>query len=371
MGMARDRRLGSGDNPCDPSRQGLRMTQDPAHRSSGTRLVNLSELDPNWNWLREPFRGEIPDWHHVTTQTMPRRLPVARTKEARWRSVQAAKALLSKHQGPRILVSHGPRPAAYWGTFAGSLALDGHDVYSFNYTDLPHGVARRVLSRAFRHVSEFVVASQWERELYSDHFGIPESRIRFQYWGVAAPQDSQPDESPLVAGDYICAIGSQARDYATLVQSMRLRPDIRLVIVATEACVQGIEMPSNVELRTHIPLVDAMNILRHSRLMALPMNSVAARCGHVTAVSALHMGVPVVATECRGLDDYLRADDTALVAEYGSASSMATAIGRLFEDPALQRDMGRRGIDFARRHCTEAAVIASFRESLRTRGLLT
>jgi len=341
---------------------------DSMDRVSPARLVNLSELPTDWQWLREPFRADLPDWHHVTAQAMPRRWPIAGTREARWRATAAARRLLAGHRGPRILVSHGPRPATYWGWFGGA-PVDAHDVYSFNFTELPTGVERRAAARALRSVTRFVVSSNWERELYAEYFDIPLSRIVFKHWGVQAPAVAA-DAPRLIEASYVCALGSQARDYATLAEAMRRLPHLRLAIVATPDSVRGVQMPDNVELHVNIPYAKAMQLLQHSELMVLPMNDVHARCGHVTAVSALHLGVPVVSTDCRGLDDYLRQDETAVVTPQGQPDELAKAIDALVADDARRTRLGQQGLAFARTHCTEAAVIDAFRSSLIERGLL-
>ena len=289
--------------------------------STAPRLVNLSELSQDWQWLREPFHDDIPDWHHVSALAMPRRWPLGGMREARWRATAEARRLLAAHRGPNILVSHGPRPAMYWGWLGGG-RVDAHDVYSFNFTDLPTGIGRRSAARAFRDVTRFVVSSTWERELYADYFDIPISRITFQHWGVKPPARTLDSPRPIDV-PYVCALGSQARDYATLAQAMKRLPHLRLAIVATPASVQGIQMPDNVEMHVNIPYAKAMQLLQHSELMVLPMNDVQSRCGHVTAVSALHMGVPIVSTDCRGLDDYLRQGDTAVVSEQGHPDELA------------------------------------------------
>lgn len=338
------------------------------NRPSAVRLVNLSELAKDWQWLREPFRADLPDWHHVSAQAMPRRWPLGGSREARWRATVEARRLLASHRGPNILVSHGPRPATYWGWFGGG-ALEAHDVYSFNFTELPTGLERRAAARAFRSVTRFVVSSTWERELYAAYFDIPPSRIAFQHWGVQAPKVAA-DSARLIEAPYVCALGSQARDYATLVEAARRLPHLRLAIVATPDSVREIRMPDNVEVHVNIPYATAMQLLQHSELMVLPMNDVRARCGHVTAVSALHLGVPVVSTDCRGLDDYLRQDVTAVVTPHGQPDELAKAIDGLVSDGARKTQLGQRGQAFARAHCTEGAVIDGFRRSLVERGLL-
>ena len=337
-------------------------------RGAGLRLVNLSELDPAWQWLKPAFEARIPDWHHVSTQSMRCVLPVARAHEARLRAALEARRLLRARSGPRVLVSHGPRPAEYWGLLASGTRLDFHDVSSFNFTDMPTGATRFAMSRAFRHVDRFVVSSSWEREFYADWFSIPVERMVFQHWGVRPPDVAGRDDPPLVAGDYVCAIGSQARDYATLVEAVRGGPT-RLVIVASPHSMQGIAPAPNVEVRTNIPLDDAMNILKHSRAMVLPMNSATARCGHVTAVSAMHLGVPIISTDCRGLDDYLVDGRTARLVPQGDPAALAGAIAALLADAGRRDELARAGRAFAQAHCMESNVVEGFRRALEQRGL--
>jgi len=336
--------------------------------TANLRLVNLSELDPAWQWLKPAFERQIPDWHHVSTQAMRCVLPVARTHEARVRAALAARRLLRAHAGPRVLVSHGPRPAEYWGLLASGTRLDFHDVSSFNFTDMPGGATRRAMARAFRHVDRFVVSSSWERGFYAEFFDIPVERLVFQHWGVRPPAVGERDTLPLVPGDYVCAIGSQARDYATLVDAVRGGPT-RFVIVASPQSVQGIAPAPNVQVRTNIPLDEAMNVLKHSRAMVLPMNSATARCGHVTAVSAMHLGVPIVSTDCRGLDDYLVDGRTAQLVPQGDPRALAGALDALLADETRRAALARAGREFARAHCLEANVVDGFRRELQRRGL--
>ncbi len=290
-------------------------------------------------------------------------------REARWRAVNAARALLGAHDGAKVLVSHGPRPAAYWGCMASAGEVDAHLVYSFNFTDLPTGLERAAMRRGFRHVTRFVVSSQWERGLYADYFDIPESRIEFRHWGVRPPEDGEASVPAKVQGHYVCALGSQARDYRCLFESMRLVPEIPLVLVATPESVRGLALPANVSLLTQIPFDHAMNVLRHSRLMVLPLNDAQARCGHVTAVAALHRGIPTVATACRGLDDYLLPDQTAILVPPHDPAAMAKAIGRVFHDEPLRQRLGELGQQLARQHCTEAAVVSHFRHWMHSLAL--
>jgi glycosyltransferase involved in cell wall biosynthesis len=239
-----------------------------------------------------------------------------------------------------------------------------HLAFSFNYTTLPGGLARSLTARALRRVERFVVFSTLERGLYADYFDLPAERFDMLYWGVRAPQIDLRDPRE-EQGDYICALGSQARDYATLVSAMRRLPALRLVIVAAPGNMAGIALPSNVTVRTNIALGQAMNILAHSRCMALPLNGSTVPCGHVTIVSAMHLGRPVIATESAGLTDYILPGVTATTCPAHDVAAWVDALSCAHDDPATAGRLGLAGQRFAREHCTEARVVDYFRAFLR------
>lgn len=327
------------------------------------RIVNLSELAPQWNWVGAAFRDTGQDWRHVSSRDsglpawLPRRTTLARVLAAR----QAA-ALLG--DGPSVLVTHGPRPAMYGALLSGRrFPRMRHLAFSFNYTELPTGMTRRLMARAFRPVERFVVFSGMERRLYADHFDLPASRFDMVHWGVRAPAvDCR--EPPAVHGDYICAIGSQGRDYRTLMLAMRRLPKLRLVVVATPENLLDIAIPANVTVNTNIPLAQAMNILAHSRCMVLPLQHNRVPCGHVSVVSAMHLGRAVIASDSSGLDDYITPQATALTFHAGDDVALAAAISTLRDDPALALRLGLGGQRFAREHCTEENTIEYLRRFL-------
>jgi hypothetical protein len=113
-------------------------------------------------------------------------------------------------------------------------ATRGTSPISFNFTELPQGRLRTLMGRAFASVDRFVCFSQMERELYARYFDLDPARIDMIHWAMHAPSATQGRRWS--RANYICALGSQARDYPTLVAAMRSLPSIRLVIVGTAAC---------------------------------------------------------------------------------------------------------------------------------------
>lgn len=328
------------------------------------QLVNLSELDPAWQWLKAPLAGQFPLWRHFSSQGRAWAPGPFREPSARLAATRAAVAAVNTHPGPSVLVAHGPRPAAYWAHF-GARACKPCPVlaYSFNFTALPSGWQRKAYARALRKVDQFVVASSLEQRLYSGHFGIDPQLLHLQLWGMQPPVVETA--KPMVNGTYICALGSQARDYPCLIAAMRKLPSLRLVVVATPESLRhcGV-MPENVTVLCNIPRAAAVNVLAHSQFMVLPMQSEAVPCGHVTAVQALHLGVPILATQTDGLSDYLRDEDTARLVPVAAPAALARGITEMIDNPLLRERLAHAGMAFARAHCSEEAVTAFVRQLL-------
>ena len=141
------------------------------------------------------------------------------------------------------------------------------------------------MGRAFATVDRFIVFSEFERSLYADYFGVPLERFEMLHWGVAEPPVATVDVPTTNA---ICAVGSQARDYSTLLSAMRRLPHLRLILVATADSLRGLDLPPNVTVRLKIPLAEAQAVIRGSRFMVLPLVSSQVPCGHVTMVTAMY-----------------------------------------------------------------------------------
>ncbi|MDB5812508.1 MAG: hypothetical protein JWN94_4630, partial [Betaproteobacteria bacterium] len=246
---------------------------------------------------------------------------------------------------------------------AGHLSRVRHLAFSFNFTDLPAGLQRTVMTRAFRRIERFVVYSNLEKDLYARFFDLPPERFDMIHWGVQCPT-VKSDVPPLEAGHYICAIGSQARDYPTLLAAMNRLRGLRLVIVANAGQLAGLEIPPNVTVHTNIPLNDAINILNYSRFMVLPLRDNVVPCGHVTIVSAMHLGKAIVATGSAGLLDYLQPGVNGYACEARDAGALAHAIRDLYESPETAVRLGRAGQLFAREYCVEERVVEYFQRFL-------
>jgi glycosyltransferase involved in cell wall biosynthesis len=332
------------------------------------KIINLSGLPLDWNWLRDEFvdngRGEGHEWIHCSSlaidlhRAIPRKDSITRAMAA-WKAVSYAKS------GKSVLVSHGPNLGMYGGAFSAlSHPKLPHLLYGFNFTNLPGTLQRKVMTASFTQVTKFVCFSTLEQKIYSEYFEIPLEKIDMIHWSVHRPAGFIAEDR-IERGDYICALGSQGRDYDALFSAMKLIPNIRLVIVASSENIAGLEIPKNVTVHTNIPYSRASNILRHSRFMVVPLRDREVPCGHVTIVAAMFHGKAIVATNSMGIHDYIKDEDTGVFYDPKDVQDLARKITYLWEDCARARLLSENGLSFAVAHCTEQRVVSYFGEFLK------
>lgn len=322
------------------------------------RIVCCSPISaPGWRWISGRLDCGRCDWQFFNTA--PRnafeRL-VRKPNTARFRACnEAARAVANTRAD--LLITHSPLVTCWSQLFRrGEQKRCAHLAFSFNFTELPRGVRHSLMRRAFATIDRFVVFSNFERKLYGERFQIPLEKIDMIHWGVQPPPD---DPRPPIASseEYICAVGSQGRDYKLLFDAMRQTPEIRLEVVAAPENLAGIAVPANVSVRTNIPREDAWNILRHSRFMVLPLLHSEVPCGHVTLVSAMFLGKAVLATESAGISDYVQCGRNGLFSPPGDAHALAANIRRLWNDSAETTHLGDEGHRIAIQSCTEQTTI--------------
>ena len=327
------------------------------------KIINLSDFSTQWNWLAREYNNPNLSWEHISIQSypppnwLPRGQSLARLRAA-WHAFNKA------NQGNSLLVSHGPRPALYSSAIASYRNHQlPHLVYSFNFTQLPTGIQHRLMAKAYQQPQKFVTYSTAERQLYANYFGIPIDRIDMIHWSVHRPEIDR-GAPRLIEGDYVCALGSQGRDFQTLFAALKLLPSVRLIVVTHAEYLKGLEIPDNVTVLTNIPLTQAHNILLHSRLMIVPLRNNEVPCGHVTIVSGMFFGKPMVVTDSSGVHDYIEDGRTGLYCEAGNPNDMARKVDMLLSSKQLSDSLANCGLAFAEENCTEKTVLNYFNRYL-------
>jgi glycosyltransferase involved in cell wall biosynthesis len=323
--------------------------------------------DPAWRWfapvfdrVRWEFFGLMPrNWLERKI-----RRPALASWRSCWNSIRTA-----HRQQAALLISHDARVTFRCASAARLQRVRiPHVAWGFNFTTLPRGLQRRLMARALRSVDRFITYSTMERAVYADYFGIEAAKIDVVLWGVGQPL-VEPAETPLEQGDYICALGGNARDYRALFTAMASLPEIPLVAVLRPENLAGLEVPPNVRLHFNLPLGNANNILGFSRFMVLPLAGSDVPCGHVTLVAAMLLKKAMIISNSTGVSDYVEEGVSSLLVPVGDSSALASRIRELWNDPARAEQIGAAGYAFASANCSEATVISHLRQVMTEFGL--
>ena len=330
-------------------------------------IINVSDFTPEWSWLEEELKPLNLNSIHFSSQSIksPSRLPKRGSFN---RAAAALKAVREAKKSPSVLVSHTPRPTYYCASFAKMLSPDTpHLAYSFNFTDLPTGSQRKSMAKAFKQPTRFVTFSTDERQLYADYFDMPIELIDMQHWSVNPPKIDL-ESPPVETGDYICALGSQARDYKTLLLAMKKLKHIKLVVVATEENMKGLDVPENVTVYSNIPYAKAFNILTHSQFMVLPLRDSVVPCGHGSIVSAMFHQKAIIITDSSGVYDYIKNEETGLFYEAQNVEDLSQKIAYMWEDKSRLNKLCEASYQFAHTYCSEKTArnyLSNFVDSLK------
>ena len=336
----------------------------PASNSSCLVICCVDIADSKWRWIEGPLSESGIRFEFV--RALPSNLierQISLLNLARLRgSLRAVR--LAREKKANAIVSHGPALAAWCAFFARLLGLKVPIIaHTFNFTELPSPFKRTVLGSMLSRVDRLIVFSRLERSLYAKAFYLPEDHFDVIHWGVNPPDVDSPD-SPLEPGDYVCAIGGNARDYGTLLKAAHMMPHIRFVCVVRPDSLRSLDIPRNVTVHTDLPLGQTMNVLMHSRFMVLPLLHSEVPCGHVTIVAAMHLGKAFIVTGSEGVRDYVQDGHNAVTVSPRSATALVEATELLWSDPALCERLGQNGRRFARLECTEEGVVRHFRGCL-------
>ncbi len=340
------------------------------------RIATISDNpDPNWAWIRDlmdpdfQIGGRRLEWQSFSTAPRSASSPGLRSRLAkrlkslaRW---QGAKTLAraAKINPFDVIISHGPLTSA-WTEYAlgPTKGTARHLAFSFNFTDLPVGLRRSLMSHAFRTVDNFAVFTDYEQSLYATWLGIDADRLLRAPWGVAPPLTAAPDRE--IKESYVAALGGEARDYETLCAAAKLSPETKFVAVARPHNFDGLDVPQNLVVMFDLPFERAWAILWHAEAAIIPLRSRDTPCGLVTLVGAMHLGKAQIATAAVGISDYVQDGESGLLVPANDANALASAISTLAAQPGLVSYLGENAKSFAQTQCSEAKTVAFFEDLL-------
>lgn len=292
----------------------------------------------NWNFLEDKMQDVPAEWSFfINSPSNILEKVITKPKISRYRSCWQA-VTKAKYTKADLLISHLPRTTCWTGVFANLINVNvPHLAFSFNFTDLPQGKSRQFMSYAFKKVDRFIVYSTAEKALYSDYFNLNTEKIDVLPFAMDIPE-YEPQE-PIIEGEYICAVGSEGRDYATLAEAMKTLPNIPLVIVTRPYVIETVNFPENIKIFTNLVSKKFWNIVKFSKFVVIPLRDAQTNCGHISLVGSMRFDKPIVSTTSAGTTDYIFPGVNSLVSPAQDVRGLATNIEKLWSDSNLYSQM--------------------------------
>lgn len=260
-----------------------------------------------------------------------------------------------------VVLTMGPRPSLLYGLLCGILGRPSKQIMMevFLDTERPRSPVWRFKTGLFRWIANrslgILTNSSGEVELISKRFDLPRQRLRFvpMYSTIEHPGLRDQNDGTVVS------VGRTLRDLDTL---LKAAGDIQapVVVVAGRTDPAPASLPSNVRFLREIPLEEAHRLLSRAAVVILPLVPAHRSTGQVVLFEAMAMGKPVVATRVIGTVDYIRPGQNGLLVEPGNPQTLAAAVNRILEDPALADQLSRNAL----RDCVETLNIPAYADRL-------
>jgi glycosyltransferase involved in cell wall biosynthesis len=179
-------------------------------------------------------------------------------------------------------------------------------------------------------------------------FGVPPAKLNL----LLQPVDERFWQSATeCSGETICAVGYEARDYDTLLASVRGLP-VQLEIAVGSSVLAGARgrarwvgaaASDRVKIHHQLSYVALRDLYARARIVVIPLKDVSQDAGVTAITEALAMTKPVVVTQTRGQVDIVRDGEHGMLVAPSDSGAMRAALERLLGDPTFSQRMGEAG----------------------------
>lgn len=208
--------------------------------------------------------------------------------------------------------------------------------WCLNIGRLYPGVKRSLARYALSAADCCIVHARRECDNYSAWLGLPRDRFEFVplQKGYIEPTHVEDAENP-----FVLSMGSAHRDYRTLFDAIRPL-NLRTVVVASPRCLDGLDVPPCVEVRSGLSYAECLTLAQRARVNVVPVDNDDTASGQVTVVDAMWLARPVVATRCLGTEDYVTSGRDGFLVAPGDVDELRRTVEGLWGDADLRARVG-------------------------------
>jgi glycosyltransferase involved in cell wall biosynthesis len=203
--------------------------------------------------------------------------------------------------------------------------------------------ARRMLVASVRSAAGVVCVSAAGSQRLIDLTGVEESRVHVAELGV---DERFWSPAPPAADGYVLSVGRDlARDYGTFLQALADLPR-RVVLVAKEENLAGLDVPRNVEVKLDIAPAEVRDLYAGAACVVVPIHpeghpAGTENSGTIALLEAMAVQRPAIVTDRPTLRDYVRPGETALVVPPRDPTALREAVARVLDDDTFAGVLAR------------------------------
>lgn len=207
-------------------------------------------------------------------------------------------------------------------------------------------------------VTGIQVMTAWEGLHYAVKYGLPDTLFTTIPFPMTLNPSALPT-LPLISSEIVMASGRAACDWKTLFEAAR-GTRWRLTVICSHADrpqVERLNSEGRATVLTEVSPDEHARLLGDAAVYALVLREQDASTGQVRLARAIKAGVPVVASDVRGLNGYLEDGITAIGVPPGDPTALRQAIDRLLEDRQAYCELRARAYQAMRSRSLEDYVI--------------
>jgi glycosyltransferase involved in cell wall biosynthesis len=209
---------------------------------------------------------------------------------------------------------------------------------------------QRMIDRALGRYDTIVVHSSPEIASFVQLHKLDPARFQLVPWGFDLPAIGGA-EFPGLPPAYVCVIGRNNRDFATVAASLA-GTGVAGVFVGAGKSLESRE--PEIRCFESLPFEDCLKIMAGALANVILVKDGTRGAGHITAVAGMLLQKPHIFSDVGTLSEYLGDGRHGIAVPLHDAAAVQRAVRRLASDPALAERMGRAGRERALREMSHA-----------------
>ncbi|MGA9362884.1 MAG: glycosyltransferase family 4 protein [Bacteroidota bacterium] len=223
-----------------------------------------------------------------------------------------------------------------------------------------------MLRKVHSHIDRLILMSTVQRDFALNVLHIPPSKVALLKW----PVDQKFWRPMGCEADMICSVGSEMRDYPTLVEAVRgMDVDCHIAAGAQsdvvhptiDAIWRAGPLPQNVTVGKK-SCTELRTLYARSRFVVIPLHPSETDHGTTSILEAMAMGKPVICSRTEGQVDVIQEGCTGVFVPPGDSHALRDAIHYLWGHPDEAEKMGKAG----RKYIEENHSLDQFVENVKS-----